>query len=112
MASSRKPPKCCKPDCFHCPYADCRHGVAEPKDYSQYYEEHREQILAKRKLYYKKHRNEIIARQKANYDTEENTLKCRNWREKNLEKRRAYERERYLRRKEEKRIEQERKAAV
>jgi len=100
MSSNKRPTKCCKPDCFNCPYAHCAYEDIETEYQSQYYFEHQKEISAKRKRYYAENRSKILARQKKNYDKEENSLKCRNWREKNLEKRRIYEHERYLRRKE------------
>lgn len=31
----KKPPRCCYPDCFNCPYADCRNDQLEAEDYSE-----------------------------------------------------------------------------
>lgn len=31
----KKPPKCCHPNCFECPYVDCRYGRLEVEDYTE-----------------------------------------------------------------------------
>ncbi|WP_024294973.1 hypothetical protein [Lacrimispora indolis] len=31
----KRPPKCCYPDCFNCPYIDCRYDRLETKDFSE-----------------------------------------------------------------------------
>lgn len=31
----KKPPKCCHPSCFECPYADCRYERLETEDYTE-----------------------------------------------------------------------------
>lgn len=54
------------------------------------------------KEYYRNHSDEIKEKQRENYDSKKNTDRCRKWRAKNSEKKKAYDRERYLRRKEEK----------
>lgn len=33
MQGNKKPSKCCKPDCFHCPYPDCIYDGMEIEDY-------------------------------------------------------------------------------
>lgn len=35
MAKNKKPPKCCKPDCFHCPYTECRYEGMDTSDYTE-----------------------------------------------------------------------------
>lgn len=50
--------------------------------------------------YYLAHREEIIERSKSNYDTKKNTIRCRKYRRKKAEKKREYDRQRYLKRKE------------
>lgn len=35
MKRKKKPPKCCKPDCFNCPYTDCRYDRLDVKDFSE-----------------------------------------------------------------------------
>lgn len=31
----KKPPKCCHPNCFECPYADCRYDRLEVEDFTE-----------------------------------------------------------------------------
>lgn len=31
----KRPPKCCKPDCFNCPYTDCRYEGIDTDDYTE-----------------------------------------------------------------------------
>jgi len=31
----KKPPKCVHPDCFNCPYVDCRYDALEASDYTE-----------------------------------------------------------------------------
>lgn len=31
----KKPPKCCHPNCFECPYTDCRYDRLEVEDYTE-----------------------------------------------------------------------------
>lgn len=50
--------------------------------------------------YYKEHKEEILLNAKQKYDTRKNTKKCSAWRKKNVEHKREYDRQRYLRRKE------------
>lgn len=33
MARNKRPAKCCKPDCFHCPYADCKYEGMDAEDF-------------------------------------------------------------------------------
>lgn len=33
--ANKRPPKCCKPDCFNCPYADCRYDKLDTEDYTE-----------------------------------------------------------------------------
>lgn len=130
----KKPPKCCSPDCFNCPYADCRYDELDTNDYTEsnqrdyfIYEDstgrkyhkgtdndyradrnkayHRENPTNRdqkeyMKKYYQEHKDEILGRRKENYSTKKNTKNCRRWRKKNIEKKREYDRQRYLRRKE------------
>lgn len=35
MARKKRPPKCCKPDCFNCPYVDCRYDGMDTNDYTE-----------------------------------------------------------------------------
>lgn len=134
-----KPKKCCHPNCFECPYKDCRWQEMTSQDFSEsnsrdyelfesatggkyhkgtdkeyrnlrqmaYRSEHpvkRERVDYHRK-YYKEHCEEIKRQQKENYDTRKNTKSCRRWRKKNIEKKREYDRQRYLKRKAAKAIE-------
>lgn len=32
---TKKPPKCCYPNCFECPYADCRYDRLEAEDFTE-----------------------------------------------------------------------------
>lgn len=32
---TKKPPKCCHPNCFECPYAECRYDRLETEDYTE-----------------------------------------------------------------------------
>ncbi len=32
---TKKPPKCCHPNCFECPYADCRYDRLETEDFTE-----------------------------------------------------------------------------
>lgn len=32
---TKKPPKCCHPNCFDCPYADCRYDRLEVEDFTE-----------------------------------------------------------------------------
>lgn len=32
---TRKPPKCCHPNCFECPYVDCRYDRLEAEDFTE-----------------------------------------------------------------------------
>ena len=52
------------------------------------------------KEYYQNHSEEIKEKQRKNYDSKKNTARCKRWRKKNVEKKKAYDHERYLRRKE------------
>lgn len=134
-----KPKNCCYPNCFECPYKDCRWEKMTSQDFSEsnnrdyelfedangekyhkgtdneyrnlrqmaYRLEHpekRERTDYHRK-YYKEHCEEIKRRKKENYDTRKNTKSCRRWRKKNVEKKREYDRQRYLKRKAAKTIE-------
>ena len=141
-----KPPKCCSPDCFNCPYTDCRYDKLDTEDYTEsnkrdyeLYEEsagrkyHKgtdkdfriaRQIAYDREnpkkrdqssyfqSYYQLHRDEILKKMKENYNTAENTKRCRKWRKKNIEKKREYDRKRYLRRKEAGEFAKDRKEAL
>lgn len=134
MTRKKKPEKCCKPDCFNCPYSDCRYDRLDYDDFKEsnqrdywvfedstgrkYHKgsdpEYRRlmQLAYNRKnqrkrdqkeyqrSYYQAHREEILKNQKEKYNSKENTLKCRKWRKKNIEKKREYDHQRYLRRKE------------
>lgn len=31
----KKPPKCCYPNCFNCPYVDCRYDRLEAEDFTE-----------------------------------------------------------------------------
>lgn len=52
--------------------------------------------------YYKKHSEEIKAKAKEKYDTKTNTIKCRKYRNKNIEHKKQYDKEYYEKNKEEK----------
>lgn len=144
--AKKRPPKCCKPDCFNCPYVDCRYDELETDDYTESnqrdyelykestgrnyhkgtdkdYRNKRQNAYNKEnprkrdqssylKQYYQEHREDILRKMKENYDTEKNTKNCRRWRKKNLEKRRKYDHERYLRRKEDGEFAKGRKESV
>lgn len=141
-----KPKRCCHPDCFNCPYKDCRYDGMETVDYTEtnqrdydLYEDStgrkyhkgndsdyriaRQQAYNREnpkprdrkeylKQYYKDHKQEILEKQKEKYDTAENTRKCRKWRIKNINKRREYDHQRYLRRKEAGEFDKHRKETV
>ena len=32
---NKRPPKCCHPNCFECPYTDCRYDRLEAEDYTE-----------------------------------------------------------------------------
>lgn len=128
MKEMKRPPKCCKPDCFNCPYVDCRYDGMDAEDYSETnnrdYELYKDdtgrclhrpedklyksarQVAYRRanpeylRQYYINHRGRILAKRKSEYETDKNTATCKRWREKNKDKKRAYDRKRYLRRKE------------
>lgn len=124
-----KPKKCCYPDCFNCPYVDCRWDCASP---SQYAYIHSEAGKAAQERYNKseKGKERDKRRQKRRIESGKNAEMCRKYyarnREKILdakkckrneklrilkEKRREYDRQRYLKRKEAKQS-AERKEAV
>ena len=142
----KKPKNCCHPDCFNCPYVDCRYDGLETSDYTETnkrdydlyedstgrkyhkgtdskYRNERQQAYHREnprkrdqslylKQYYLDHRDEILKKKKENYDTKKNTKKCRKWRKKNIEKKREYDRQRYLSRKEAGEFAKDRKEAV
>lgn len=33
--NNKRPPKCCYPNCFECPYVDCRYDRLEAEDYTE-----------------------------------------------------------------------------
>lgn len=35
MNMQKRPPKCCYPDCFNCPYIDCKYDRLESEDFSE-----------------------------------------------------------------------------
>lgn len=79
----KKPPKCCVPNCFNCPYVECRYSGMEIEDYLEgdEIEEFVNPISAKdarnkeyQRRYREKHREEIRQRNKKYYD--ENSGKC------------------------------------
>lgn len=132
--SQKKPPRCCHPDCFDCPYKDCRWDVMTTGDYTETnnrdYFLHRDssgmalhkgsdlnyryqrQIAYQREnrapkdrheynqKYYQEHGEEIKARKRETYDTAQNTRMCRKYRKKHIEARREYEKLYYERNKE------------
>lgn len=116
----RKPPKCCHPDCFNCPYVDCRWDG----DAAQYNYIHSERGKESQKKYNSSEKGLANSKRKAKkrIDSGQNALSCRRYYQKNKEeilrkkkekyylprkiakeKRREYDRQRYLRRKEMKR---------
>lgn len=146
MKMMKKPKKCCKPDCFNCPYSDCRYDGMDTDDFTEtnkldylIYEEstgrkyHKgtdKEYRTKRqeaynrenrkprdqkeylKKYYQENRERILENRKETYSTKKNTVKCRRWRNKNKEKKREYDRKRYLERKERVEFAKHRKKAV
>lgn len=124
-----KPKKCCYPDCFDCPYVDCRWDCTNPSQYAYIHSEagkaaqerynksekgkERDKRRAKKRIesgknaemcraYYARNREKILDAKKSKRNEKLRILK---------EKRREYDRQRYLRRKEAKQS-AERKEAV
>lgn len=124
-----KPKKCCYPDCFNCPYVDCRWDCANPSQYAYIHSEagkaaqerynksekgkERDKRRAKKRIesgknaemcraYYARNREKILDAKKCKRNEKLRILK---------EKRREYDRQRYLKRKEAKQS-AERKEAV
>lgn len=133
MKTNKRPLKCCKPNCFQCPYTDCRYDGMDTVDFTEsnnrdyelyecstgrkyhkgedavyrverqkaYNRENpvKRDLAEYNKKYYEKHRAEILLNAKSKYSTEKNTRRCREWRKRNIEHKREYDRQRYLRRK-------------
>lgn len=72
-----KPKLCCHPNCFECPYDDCKNENLYDSDFSTdkqagvvkykentYYGENREERLKKAKEYYYRNRERILAQKK------------------------------------------------
>lgn len=109
---SHKPKKCCHPDCFNCPYADCIWDELTSSDMSetnnrdyQFYEEstgekyHKGTDNEYNKQYYLKNKERIKKNRSSSYDTDCNTKKCKKWRKSHMEHKKEYDRKRYLQRK-------------
>ena len=70
----KKPPKCCYPDCFNCPYADCRYDRLESDDFEpDQMEDVPESVLKTRER----------ARKYADSHKEKNRERSRKWYEEN-----------------------------
>lgn len=140
----KKPDKCCKPNCFECPYKDCRYDGIDTVDFSEtnnrdyeLYEEStgrkyrkgpdptyrmerqkaynrenpvKRDVTEYNRKYYQTHKESILLSAKSKYSTEKNTSRCRAWRKKNMKHKREYDKQRYLRKKEE--MELARKEAI
>ena len=73
----KKPPKCCYPDCFNCPYADCRYDRLESEDFEpDQMEDVPESVLKAR----------TRARKYENSHKEENRERSRKWYAENKER--------------------------
>ena len=97
----------CDKNCFSCPYPDCiRDEQQDNRDREQErYRANREAIRTYQNNRY--HSNINVARayhrdyEKNHYDTKKNTEECRKQREKNPDKKKEYDRERYKKKKRE-----------
>lgn len=133
MASNKRPPKCCKPDCFHCPYTDCMYGGMEQEDFqlevmeeeiprevrmararaNRYAKKNREKIRENSLKHYYEHREEYCERsRKWSHENKQRAaaMKRKRWAE-NPEYYRQKQRE-YRARKKVERHERERKEAI
>lgn len=134
-SKTKRPPKCCHPNCLECPYSDCIYDRLEEEDYTEsnnrdyeMYEAytgeklHRptnkeyqiaRQVAHQRKnrkyvdhheynqKYYAENKDKIKQNMKEKYDTKKNTIKCRKYRKKHVEERKAYDKSYYETHKEE-----------
>lgn len=74
---TKKPPKCCYPDCFSCPYVECRYDRLESDDFEpDQMEDVPESVLKAR----------ARARKYANSHREENRERSRKWYAENKER--------------------------
>lgn len=125
VVAKKRPKKCCYPDCFNCPYIDCRWDSLTTLDYSEtnnrdyfLYEDstgnkyhkgsdpdyrQKRQIAYQREnrkpvdrhdynqRYYAEHGAEIRKKRRESYNTADNTIKCRKYRKRHINERKAYE---------------------
>ena len=107
----KKPPKCCAPDCFNCPYVECRYSGMEIEDYldGTEVEEFVNPISSEdarnreyQRKYRERHPNEIKQRRKKYYD--ENSARCikksNEWKRENRDRVNASIRAKYAKNKE------------
>lgn len=104
MQGNKKPSKCCKPDCFHCPYPDCIYNGMEIEDYVDgvdYFATPLTELEERKRFYQKKYRDihteQIKERRKIFYDNHSEACikRSNDWKKKNRDRVNASKRAKY-----------------
>ncbi len=102
MTKKKRPPKCCKTDCFHCPYTDCQYEGMDAEDFLGDMDENdipREIQMrrARANRYAKKNREKIRQYSLKHYyeHREEYNERSRKWQRENKERVAAMKRKRW-----------------
>lgn len=102
---TKKPPKCCHPNCEQCPYADCQYDAMQAEDYQDKLvdellfpvSEEQQKARDASNRYAEKHREEIRERSRKYYQdhVEQCNERARKWQTENRDRVNALQRKRW-----------------